>query len=741
MYNLLILIAIIVLKVECHVINQSMDSKLNSEYIKAHNKKIVAIENKNVSDTKSVYRDKIENRLYLDDVIFALNNQNWTKEEENCRKQILMLLQNLQNFTLWAVWDWDTQSSEPQGLLFGNRYQLGNFDQCMNSPWADTHKELRRKYCLADIVLERTIKNSLNITKNHFSPYQSTLEYIEYRPPHTRPLNELTWGMCVPESCGAPTVERLLEVMLARSHLGVAGMSTNIKITEPCQKYNDHKEFDTLFYAFFGLIGLLTVLCLICTYLNYKNKEPGPDTLRCQIVKAFCLKENATDLLKVQKGRLEVLYGIRFLTICLIVLDHQLGIYNAGPISDGYTSDQIVKTMLGHLILHDDLFVDTFFFLSGFLTLTAFVRFKKFPCPVIIIVKRYVRLVVALAVVVFYMCAVFPYTGSGPLWQRAVTQESDHCRKNWWLNILMVNNYINTENICLVISWYIPCDFHFCVLTILLFWLYKHIPRLGFACFTIVGIVSLVLPGILNYVNNLSAVQLFTFEFVVNPRGNKEYHLTYIKSHTRFAAYMVGVYAAFVYTKFSAKEDLTKIYKKWALLGVLSALTLMLVVMITGSAFLWRDYHPIEGAIYAALNRPAWAFGVALFVLCCSFGRVPVVKSLLTWYPWVPLSRLSYGLYLTHSIIITRNVFVTRNPQHNDYFEILNTTAGVIFWGSIAALVLWLLAEAPANKLLAMLLKPRTIECPSNDDKINDKPQISPETILGVNDQNYCSKM
>lgn len=45
-------------------------------------------------------------------------------------------------------------------------------------------------------------------------------------------------------------MECLLEVMLARSHLGIAGMSTNIKVTEPCQKYDDHREFDMLFYAF-----------------------------------------------------------------------------------------------------------------------------------------------------------------------------------------------------------------------------------------------------------------------------------------------------------------------------------------------------------------------------------------------------------------------------------------------------------------------------------------------------------
>lgn len=62
--------------------------------------------------------------------------------------------------------------------------------------------------------------------------------------------------------------------------------------------------------------------------------EPG-------IIQSFCIRENTLDLLRMKKEGIEVFYGIRFLTICLIVLDHQIGIYNSGPISDGFTSDQV----------------------------------------------------------------------------------------------------------------------------------------------------------------------------------------------------------------------------------------------------------------------------------------------------------------------------------------------------------------------------------------------------------------
>ncbi|XP_063896016.1 nose resistant to fluoxetine protein 6 [Helicoverpa armigera] len=709
-YIYLIFLGIIAInKIKCHVTDRSKQSDGATTTLPEENetRNMMA---KELSEKKLESPKKVqdgETSVYLDDVLFALKNQNWTAEEEPCFNHINRLLHGLQNFTLWAVWDWDSQASEPQGLLFGNRYQLGNFDQCMNAPWSKTHPELKTKYCLAEIVLERTDKAVRRRVDKPYYPYQSALDFIEHRPPHTRPLNELTWGACVPAACAPRTVERLLAVMLARSHLGAAGMRANISISEPCQSGDDEMEYDALFYAFFIVMGSITVIALICTYLNCQQKELDPNSRRTGFIQSFCIKENALDLLRMKKEGIEVFYGIRFFTICLIVLDHQIGISNSGPISDGMTSDQEVQTPLGLLILHDDLFVDTFFLLSGFLTITNIARFKRLPNPLFIILKRYVRLVVAFAVVIFYVCAVYPYTGTGPLWHKAVSHETEQCRKNWWLNLLMLHNYIDTENICIVVSWYIPCDFHFFVVTVLIYCVYRSLPKLGLVLAALVTAAALVLPGIVNYIYDLSAVQLFTFEFIIDPRASKEFHVSYIKSHTRYAAYLVGFYSGYLFVTYSNNGNLNRIRQKWAVLGTCTALTLMLVVMVVGSTFLWRSYYPLEGALYAALNRPAWACGVALLVLCCSFGHVPLVKSFLSWYPWVPLSRLSYGLYLTHTLLITRGVFITRNPQHNDYFEILNSTAGVIFWGCVMALLLWLLAEAPANKLLALCLKRR----------------------------------
>ncbi|XP_059053384.1 nose resistant to fluoxetine protein 6-like [Achroia grisella] len=719
---------------KCHMMKQMRDetSTKLSTLIKDVPSKNEGIQRNNLRMPPKIPSQE-NSRIYLEDVLFALKNQNWTTDEEPCLNQTLVLIKSLQNFTMWAVFNWDSISSQPLGLLYGNRYQLGNFDECINTPWSNLHPELKTQYCLSEIVLERTDHFVKKRNKSHEwkYPYGSVLDYLQHRPANTRALNEITWGVCVPANCGSQSVERLLSTMLAHSHLGVAGIRPRIAVDTPCQKINDSREYDVLFFSFMIILTLLVTVCCICTILNNGKKD---NSTMNNIIKVFCLRKNAKDLLKVNKEGTEVLYGIRFLTICFIVMDHQIGIQNAGPISNGLEVDRDALSTTGMFVVHDDLFVDTYFFLSGFLLATAITKLKRMPNVFMLLLKRYIRLTVAFAVVIFYLCAVYPYTGSGPLWNRVIAGETENCRQNWWLNLLMVNNYIDSEHICLVISWYIPCDFHFFLVTVLAYWVYKSSPRLGLVCAGALAVASIVAPAILNYLNKLPPVQLFNYEFVSDPRASEQFHVTYIKSHARYAAYMVGFVSGFLFVRYGSSGNDNKITKKWSVFGAFLAMLVMLLVMINGATFLWREYNPIEGILYAAFNRPIWACGVSLLVFCCSWGNVPVVKQFLSWSPWVPLSRLTYGIYLTHTLFITRNVFIARNPRNFDALDTLNAAAGTIFWSGVSSLLIWLLAEAPVNNLLQLWIKSMT----KNEKKtMKEESPESPNTITTISTSGF----
>lgn len=59
------------------------------------------------------------------------------------------------------------------------------------------------------------------------------------------------------------------------------------------------------------------------------------------MIEAFCIRANAKDLMRMKKEGIEVLYGIRFLTICFIVLDHKFGMSGALALSNGRQVDTV----------------------------------------------------------------------------------------------------------------------------------------------------------------------------------------------------------------------------------------------------------------------------------------------------------------------------------------------------------------------------------------------------------------
>jgi hypothetical protein len=39
----------------------------------------------------------------------------------------------------------------------------------------------------------------------------------------------------------------------------------------------------------------------------------------------------------------------------------------------------------------------------------------------------------------------YPYLGDGPLWPKQIVA-ADNCKKNFWTNLLYINNVVNTED-------------------------------------------------------------------------------------------------------------------------------------------------------------------------------------------------------------------------------------------------------------------------------------------------------
>ncbi|XP_037299110.1 uncharacterized protein LOC115444623 [Manduca sexta] len=110
----------------------------------------------------------------VDALLKAVTEESWRDDEKPCFNAVVAMLDGVHNSTLWATWMWDS-NQRPVGTLYGLRYHLGNYDQCLSPPWLKEHPELRPQYCLLDFQLS---EGNLLEGRSYFEPYEPATTYI-----------------------------------------------------------------------------------------------------------------------------------------------------------------------------------------------------------------------------------------------------------------------------------------------------------------------------------------------------------------------------------------------------------------------------------------------------------------------------------------------------------------------------------------------------------------------------------
>ena len=206
---------------------------------------------------------------------------------------------------------------------------------------------------------------------------------------------------------------------------------------------------------------------------------------RSLLVTSFSIARSYEALFDFNDRRKHVLDGLRALSLSWIILGHtinfmlDMGMSNPldfFPLNDN-NSAFACSPMFSVFIVSASFAVDTFFFLSSFLltmvTLRRIERGRDLPV-LLAIANRYARLVPTLGFAIMLFTLIVPYMGSGPVsslqfcafpvpqfnrvesnwgtnkrhhhkfWY-LVTDMVGHCNKNWWTNLLFVNNFYPPE--------------------------------------------------------------------------------------------------------------------------------------------------------------------------------------------------------------------------------------------------------------------------------------------------------
>lgn len=446
---------------------------------------------------------------------------------------------------------------------------------------------------------------------------------------------------------------------------------------------------------------------------DVQNKKPHDDTENLTRIEkallAFSLARNTGRIMSCKAGRgtIGCLHGIRVLSLAWVILGHVFIYYGLGYFTSKLDVLNLRTTIQFQFILNATLSVDTFYFMSGFLTAYLFMkecgkqREVKPKTMILYYVHRYWRLTPPMMIWVMITATLMQYVGEGrPAWQDFTGAQS--CRDNWWMNMLYVNSFVKDGLGCVGVTWFLGNDMiYYCLAPLVLVPLVyrKHI--LGFL---MAGVLIAIHLG-----SNIYLIDKYNFDQLRNNNGEGGYSdLLYFKPWTRSAPFGVGLIFGWIMWKNNGQ---IKMNKYLAVIGWIVAIGLAFTITMVTYDENKDDVTIVKGwpkagrVVHETFSRPLWAMVIGWIVLACSSGYGGFINSILSWEGWLPLSRLSFGAYLVH---LTIGGFDLQGAQANTIFTtdlFIYKFLGLYVMSYIVGYLLAVFVEMPLLGLEKAVLK------------------------------------
>ncbi|BFF91963.1 nose resistant to fluoxetine protein 6-like [Drosophila madeirensis] len=605
-----------------------------------------------------------------------------SQEDLLCLADMAQFMQALTAGQLWALKMIDAWGSIPSGLLYGNAFHLGNFDECVKiSKEVTSSLRINGKYCFLIVPISTTSQSA-------------ALGY-----------STLRIGSCFPASCSAAHMDTFIGQLMQELF---NSSSTSIRISETSCQTNESKPWNGMQIFTVVLLGLMGSIVALCTMYDYflcqdQNRVPVA-------VKIFSARASSRAVFRIVDSKsnpniISCLDGIRCISLIWVIFSHEYIFSLISPnINNLFVISWAVQPF-SSFILHGFFSVDSFFFIGGLLVamvaLRSMERFNgKLNVPLMYL-HRFIRIVPILAVAILVYMNLMTLITDGPLASGEYSGK-EACEKGWFWTLLFVQNYA-TNNICLGHSWYLAVDMQLYIISpLLLIALYKWGKKAAAGIVVLIVLVSCCLFATM-MVNNFS--MLFK-NGLAGDAGKK----LYLATHTHSAPWLIGfVFGYFLHLNRGKKFQLSRIavWSGW----LLSLAMIFTSIFALYPAAQWSArLSTLEESFYYTLTRVAWPLVLCWIVFACMQGHGGLANSFLSSSLWQPLSRLSYSVYIWHMFIQEVNL---RNLQTNSYLSDYNVM--LKFWSDfgislLISYVLYIIIEAPlAGFDILLVPRPKTV--------------------------------
>mmetsp|Transcript_9091 Transcript_9091/g.8677 ORF Transcript_9091/g.8677 Transcript_9091/m.8677 type:complete len:382 (+) Transcript_9091:397-1542(+) len=315
-----------------------------------------------------------------------------------------------------------------------------------------------------------------------------------------------------------------------------------------------------------GFIVLLWLLGMLVSYTNIGNNGNfRSDKIEDRkMAWALALHSwnpivNLQKLFTVKDGgdkTLNVLNGVRVLSIGWVILGHSFAFVMFSSVKNSQSLKVLFESDWFSLVPGGYFAVDTFFFLSGFLTFALLIS-KMYPKrgmigivnTLLIYFHRYYRLIFPMVYIQFFTMYVVRYIGSGPMYRTTWDWMNKSCFANPWSNFLFIANFHpwSMGSACIGWVWYLMCDMQFFIISPPLIVIYCLNRKIGKLVVLSLIIISMIINGILALVWDIS----------MDGKSSKNQNVgdvVYNKPWSRMGAYFVGAMFGISYFELSCRE-------------------------------------------------------------------------------------------------------------------------------------------------------------------------------------------
>lgn len=114
---------------------------------------------------------------------------------------------------------------------------------------------------------------------------------------------------------------------------------------------------------------------------------------------------------------------------------------------------------------------------------------------------------------------------------------------------------------------------------------------------------------------------------------------------------------------------------------------------------------PLFYGFYDALGRITWSIAVCYIIFACIHNNGGPINKFLSLPMWQPLSRLSYSIYLIHTLILSLTIDSLKMPMFFSEITAFQSFIGVFVLSAFVAIPLTLAFELPIDAIYKLTAK------------------------------------